>query len=241
MNALSKQTIKRVLVVAPHPDDAEIAIGGMIISLCKHGIDVHVADLTNGEPTPHGTVEIRKRESERASSIMGIQGRYCLQMPNRYLENTLENRNRLACIIRKIRPQIMFMPVKPDEHPDHLAASDIVHGARFEAKLHKTDMPGEPHWVPTLIGYYSPHRKLYDKPNLIFDISDVWDDKAEAISSYESQLKNTPPEGLNFLEKTKAVNGYFGQSIDRKYAEPLKLFDPLNISLINGVFGFFII
>jgi bacillithiol biosynthesis deacetylase BshB1 len=234
MNALNNQKIERVLVVAPHPDDAEIAMGGMIISLCKQGVDVHVADLTNGEPTPHGTAEIRKKESEQASNIMGISKRYCLQMPNRYLENTLEYRNQFACLIREIRPQMMFTPVKPDDHPDHLAASDIVHGARFEAKLHKTDMPGKPHWVPTLIGYYSPHRKLHEKPDMIFDISDFWEGKAEAISSYESQLKNTRPGDLSFLEKTKAVNGYFGQSINCRYGEPFKLFDPLGVYFGDG-------
>lgn len=227
------QKLDKVLVIAPHPDDAEIAMGGLIVSLCKQGVKVELADLTNGEPTPFGSIEIRKKETEQATKIMGLHKRYCLDMPNRYLENNLAYRNKLACLIRITRPQIIFTPVKPDEHPDHLATAELIQGARFEAKLHKTDMPSKPFWVPSMIGYYSPHRRLYEKPDIIYDISDFWEDKSQAISSYESQLKNIS-SGLNLLEKTRTVNSYFGQAINSKYAEPFKLFDPLQIMFSNN-------
>jgi bacillithiol biosynthesis deacetylase BshB1 len=224
--------MKKVMIVAPHPDDAELAMGGAIARMIEAGWDVTVVDLTNGEPTPFGSKELRKQETEKANEILGIKKRLCLDMPNRYLEVTLENRKKLAEVIRLNQPDVLFGPVKPDYHPDHAAAADLIAAARFEAKYHKTDIQGEPHWTPRQYYYYSIHRRNYDKPSFIIDITDYWQQKIEAIGAYQSQLKNVPAEPLAFLERMEAISRYFGQCVGCKYGEPFAGDDPLPIKQI---------
>src|ERR1700736_4221038 len=84
------------LVIAAHPDDAELGAGGAILSLKAHGARVGILDLTDGEPTPHGTPEIRRRETEAASAILGLDWRGNLGLPNRSLIADLDSRRRLA-------------------------------------------------------------------------------------------------------------------------------------------------
>src|SRR5246127_4585598 len=91
------------LVIAPHPDDAELGAGGAILSLKAQGAKVGILDLTDGEPTPHGTPEIRRRETEAASAILGIDWRENLGLVNRALEADLESRRRLAMVLREVR------------------------------------------------------------------------------------------------------------------------------------------
>ena len=93
-----------ILVVAPHPDDAELGMGGAICRFLSEGQRVGILDLTNGEPTPHGSPEIRAKETERASRHLGIEWRQNLGLPNRSLEPTLEARHKLAGVIRQTRP-----------------------------------------------------------------------------------------------------------------------------------------
>ena len=92
-------------------------------------------DLTSGEPTPHGSPEIRARETAAATKILGLDWRENLGLPNRSLEATLENRAKLAGVIRQQRPRWLFAPYWVDAHPDHVAATQLVEAARFWAKL----------------------------------------------------------------------------------------------------------
>ena len=84
------------LVIAAHPDDAEIGVGGTILGFKAQGAKVGVLDLTSGEPTPHGTPEIRARETEAASQILALDWRGNLGLPNRSLVADLEARRHLA-------------------------------------------------------------------------------------------------------------------------------------------------
>src|SRR4029077_17204337 len=88
------------LVVAPHPDDAELGVGGTILLLKAQGASVGVLDLTNGEPTPHGSPEIRQAETEAATRILRLDYRGNLGLPNRSLTADLEARHRLARALR---------------------------------------------------------------------------------------------------------------------------------------------
>src|SRR6516164_6906908 len=133
------------LVIAPHPDDAELGAGGTILLLKSQDASVGVLDLTNGEPTPHGSPEIRQRETAAATALLGLDWRGNLGLPNRFLVADLESRARLAGLLRQQRPRVLFAPYWDDAHPDHVAASALVDAARFWAKLTKTDLPGEPH------------------------------------------------------------------------------------------------
>jgi LmbE family N-acetylglucosaminyl deacetylase len=78
-----------VLLVAPHPDDAELGMGGAIAKFLAEGLAVGVLDLTDGEPTPHGSPEIRRGETAAATKILGLPWRENLGLPNRTLEPTL--------------------------------------------------------------------------------------------------------------------------------------------------------
>src|SRR5690242_15795290 len=98
------------LVIAPHPDDAELGAGGAILLLKAQGARVGVLDLTNGEPTPHGSPEIRQRETEAATAVLGLDWRGNLGLPNRSLVADLEARARLAGVIRHLRPRHLLAP-----------------------------------------------------------------------------------------------------------------------------------
>ena len=166
-----------VLVVAPHPDDAELGMGGAIINFIAQGLQLGILDLTNGEPTPHGSPETRARETEAASAALGLQWRQNLGLPNRSLQATLGAREKLATVIRETRPRWLFAPYWVDAHPDHLAATELVEAARFWAKLTKTEMPGEPHHPERIFHYYCAHLKLAPQPAFVLDISDAWEQK----------------------------------------------------------------
>ena len=85
-----------ILVVAPHPDDAELGMGGAIVKFKAEGFRVGILDLTNGEPTPHGSVELRATETAAASQLLQLDWRENLGLPNRRLEATLEARHQLS-------------------------------------------------------------------------------------------------------------------------------------------------
>src|SRR5262245_15490230 len=95
------------LVVAPHPDDAELGMGGTIVRLLKRGWTVGILDLTSGEPTPLGSLEKRAAETAEATHALGKPWRENLGLPNRSLEPTLENRRAVAAIFRKARPRLL--------------------------------------------------------------------------------------------------------------------------------------
>src|SRR5215470_61149 len=130
------------LVIAPHPDDAELGMGGTIAVLLAQGSRVGVLDLTDGEPTPLGSPEIRRAETEAATAVLGLSWRGNLRLVNRRLEADLDSRARLAGALRQLRPRVLFAPFWEDVHPDHVAASRLIDDARFWAKLTKTDLPG---------------------------------------------------------------------------------------------------
>jgi len=231
-----KTTTKKAMIIAAHPDDAEIGMGGTILAMIDSGWDVIIVDLTNGEPTPFGTIEIRKKETEKANEILGIKKRFCLEMPNRYLTANLENRRKLAETIRVHQPDILFGPVNQDFHPDHIEAAKLIEGARFEAKFHKTDMKGEPWWVPKLYHYFSIHKINYDKPSFIVNITSQWEKKYNAIQAYQSQLQNSSFKNVSFLQKAEVIFQYFGQCINTKFGEPFMNSEPMSISNINQFF-----
>ena len=134
------------------PDDAELGVGGTIVRLIGEGWRVGILDLTSGEPTPLGSLERRKAETDAANKALGDPWRKNLGLPNRSLEPTLENRRALSAVFREVRPRLIFAPYWEDAHPDHIAATKLVEDARFWSKLSKSDIPGSP---------FHPSRILY--------------------------------------------------------------------------------
>ncbi len=213
-----------VLVVAPHPDDAELGAGGAILQMKADGLRVGVLDLTSGEPTPQGSPEIRAQETATASKILQLDWRENLGLPNRKLEATLDARAKLAEVFRKVRPRWLFAPYWVDAHPDHAAATELVEGARFWSKLTKSDLSGEPFHPERIFYYYCVHLRVLAQPAFVLDISDVWEQKLAAIRSYESQfVTGRPVEMPTFLDRLRDQAAYWGWSIGRPYGEPFAL------------------
>lgn len=223
-----------ILVIAPHPDDAELGMGGAILKFLAEGQKVGVLDLTDGEPTPHGSLEIRARETAAATAALGLTWRENLGLPNRSLEPTLEARHQLAGVIRRTRPRWLFAPYWIDAHPDHVAATQLVEAARFWAKLTKSDLPGEPHHPERIYHYYCVHLKLAPQPAFVLDISQQWEQKLAAIRCYESQfITGRPKDSPTFLEQLRDEAAYWGKTIGVRYGEPFASREPLGLASLR--------
>lgn len=218
------------LVVAPHPDDAELGMGGGILKMLSCGWKVGVLDLTDGEPTPHGSPEIRATETDAASKVLGLNWRENLGLVNRSLEATLEAREKLAGVIRRTRPKWLFAPYWVDAHPDHLAATELVEAARFWAKLSKTEMPGKPFHPQRIFNFYCVHLKMHATPAFVLDISEYWDQKLESIRCYESQfIKGRAHLDPQFLDQLRDEAAYWGKTIGVRYGEPYNSREPIGM------------
>ena len=225
-----------ILIIAPHPDDAELGMGGAIGKFKSEGLRVGVLDLTSGEPTPYGSPEIRARETAAATAILGLAWRSNLGLPNRRLEATLEARHQLAGVIRQVRPRWLFAPYWIDSHPDHVAATQLVEAARFWAKLTKCDLPGEPCHPQRLYNYYCVHLKLAPQPAFILDISDFWEQKLAAIRCYHSQfVEGRSPEAPTFLEQLRDEASYWGKTLGVRYGEPYACREPVGLSSMQSL------
>ncbi|MCA9239967.1 MAG: bacillithiol biosynthesis deacetylase BshB1, partial [Planctomycetales bacterium] len=219
-----------VLVIAPHPDDAELGMGGAIVKMLADGWRVGVLDLTSGEPTPHGSPELRRQETAAATKTLGLPWRQNLGLPNRSLEPTLENRAKLAGVIRTERPRWLFAPYWEDAHPDHTAATKLVDDARFWAKLTKTDLPGEPHHPERIYNYYCVHLKQAATPAFVLDISREWETKLASIRAYQSQfITGRPTDPPTFLDKLRDEAAYWGKTIGVAYGEPFHCREPIGM------------
>lgn len=220
-----------VLVIAPHPDDAELGMGGGILKMIADGLKVGVLDLTSGEPTPFGSIEKRTAETQAATRVLGLHWRDNLGLPNRSLEATLEAREKLAGVIRQRRPRWLFAPYWVDAHPDHLAATELVDAARFWSKLTKTEMPGEPFHPQRIFNYYCVHLKMHAQPAFVLDISEFWEQKFESIRCYHSQfIEGREHIEPSFLDQLKNEAAYWGRSIGVAYGEPYTCREPIGMN-----------
>jgi bacillithiol biosynthesis deacetylase BshB1 len=209
------------LIIAPHPDDAELGVGGTIALLLSQGRRVGVLDLTDGEPTPHGSPEIRKQETAAATAVLGLTWRDNLGLINRNLQPDLASRALLAGVLRTTRPRYVFAPYWEDDHPDHVAASALVDAARFWAKLTKTDLPGQPHYPKRIFYYFSVHLRIHPKPSFVLDISAHLETKMNAVSCFRSQLiEGRPSTFPTILDDLRARARYWGWTIGTAYGEP---------------------
>lgn len=209
------------LVIAPHPDDAELGAGATLLSLKAEGARVGILDLTNGEPTPHGSPEIRAEETAAATALLGIDWRGNLGLRNRFLTDDLQSRAMLAGKLRELRPRVLLAPYWEDAHPDHVAASALVDAARFWAKLTKSDLPGEPHYPSRIIYYFSVHLRLHIQPSFVMDVSKHLETKMRIVECYRSQfIEGRPTTPPTILDEIRDVSRYWGWTIGVQYGEP---------------------
>jgi bacillithiol biosynthesis deacetylase BshB1 len=220
------------LVVAPHPDDAEIAMGGTISLLEKEGKKVCVLDLTNGEPTPYGTPEIRASETLAASRILKISLRRNLGLKNREVEDSIENRKLLAGVIRELKPALLFIPYWEDTHPDHVAASKLCESARFYSKFVKSDISHQPWYPRKVIHFFSTHLRVRFNPTFVVDVSSEIEAKMAAIEAYRSQFV-THQANSHILEAIRNESAYWGFMIGAKFGEPFVCRENIKINVQN--------
>lgn len=223
-----------LLVVAPHPDDAEISVGGIIALSRSQGMRVGVVELTSGEPTPHGSLEIRRAETERATQILDLNYRSNLDLPNRSLEANLEARRRLAEVFRETQPKVILAPYWQDAHPDHVAASQLCDDARFWSKLSRSDLAGERFWPPMLLHYFSIHLRIHPAASVVVDITDHIETKMQAVSAWHSQLiQGRSSEHPTVIDDIRDRCRYWGWSIGKSYAEPLSNREQIGIQSLS--------
>lgn len=211
---------RRFLVISPHPDDAELGLGGTILKLKEQGHKVFIVDLTSGEPTPYGTEGRRAREAQRAAEVLGVDARCNLGLENRYLFDTKEARLKLAEVIRIFKPEVLFCPYPEDAHPDHVMASRITEGARFYAKYTKVNLKGKPHYPFYLFYYFCLHIRELPEISFLVDISEEFGQKMKAIRCYRSQFIDNPKNRFVF-NYIKTQNKYLGSLIRVEYAEAI--------------------
>jgi len=225
---MEKPDLLDMLVVAPHPDDAELGMGGAILKMLQLGWKVGILDLTDGEPTPQGSLETRAAETESATRILQVPWRENLGLRNRFVEPTLVARAKLANVFRRVRPRWIFAPYWEDAHPDHVAATQLVEAARFWAKLSKSDLEGERYHPERIFYYYCVHLKHVAQPAFVLDISEQWSAKAKSIAAYESQF-TTGREDLvpSFHDRVRDEAAYWGKMIGTEYGEPFASREPI--------------
>ena len=225
-----------ITIIAPHPDDAELGMGGSIVRFVGQGHAVSIVDITSGEPTPFGDEATRRRESAAANVSLGNPTRINLGLPNRWLEATIDNRIKLAEAIRTHQPDVMFVPYHLDAHPDHLAANLLAQQARFTAKYTKTEMAGSPHYPPRLIYYFCTHLMIDIVPTFVLDISGQIDAKMAAVNCYQSQFYAGRGDKSGAVpEMVRTQNRYFGQRVGVDYAEPFFMQEVLGLSGVDSV------
>ena len=198
-------------------------MGGTIALLASQGHKVHLLDATNGEPTPLGTPEKRALESEAAAKILNVT-RSQLGLPNRQVVHSIEARHRTAAVIRQHRPDWIFLPFPVDAHPDHVAVTRIGEDARFDAKLTKSQIPGDPWYPKRIIYYFCTHLRMNFQPNFCIDISRHMEQKMQAVLAYKSQfVENNSP----VVEMVRTMGRFYGGRIGTDYAEPFFTYEML--------------
>lgn len=226
------------MVFAPHPDDAELGMGATIALLIQQGMKVIVVDMSNGEPTPHGTPELRAKERDAATAALGLapEQRLLLDFPNRTFVHNIEGRHKLAALIRIHKPRWIFAPYMPDAHPDHVAATRLIEDARFDAKLTHIDLPGQPHYPDRVIYYFATHLRVHAAVSFCVEVTGTYERKVRSLEAYQSQFYlNRGEQAGAVVEMLRVRDRYFGTRIGCRYAEPFFLHEPLGLKGLKEI------
>lgn len=183
-----------ILAIGVHPDDVELGCSGTVINEVKLGKKVGVLDLTQGELGTRGTIETRYAEAAASAELMGIHWRGNLKLRDGFFRNDEDSQLKLISTIRKFQPDIVLANALTDRHPDHGRAGRLIADACFLSGLSKIQTldEGKPQerWRPRQILHYL--QDWYHEPDLIIDISDVFDQRMKAIDAYSTQFHTGP-------------------------------------------------
>jgi N-acetylglucosamine malate deacetylase 1 len=231
-----------VLAIAAHRDDVEQTCGGTLLKMAQRGQRIGILDLTQGEMGTRGSAEDRAREAADAARILTAGWRRALDIPDGRVENTWENRLKVASVIRETRPRVVILPHWKGRHPDHYTCSVLGYEACFLAGLSKLDpQPALSNQHPGISGQNSsatklaPHRPFkiiyatlyYDvRPTFVVDISQQFEQKFASILAYKSQFsdqeagKDLFPAHDEIRARVESMARYYGALGGVTYAEP---------------------
>jgi N-acetylglucosamine malate deacetylase 1 len=227
-----------ILAIAAHRDDVEQTCAGTLLKAAQRGQRTGILDLTRGEMGTRGTAEDREREANDAAGILGVSWRRALDIPDGRVENTWENRLKVATAIRETRPRVVILPYWKGRHPDHYTASILGYEACFLAGLAKLGARGQGTGTSTenhAISDLDPHRPYkivyatlyYDiRPTFVVDISDQFEGKFASILAYKSQFgdqeagKEIFPAQQEIRARVDAMARFYGMLGGVTYGEP---------------------
>ena len=229
------------LAFGPHPDDAEIGCGAVLRKMKGLGHRTGIVDMTTGD-LGWGTVEDRLAECAEAAKVLQLDVRENLDLGDGRVEDTFENRCRVAAVIRRHRPQVIFAPYyrlpigRGLGHNDHYKTGEVVANAFNLAHLRKAPVEGEPHQAKALYFYFLPPGTA---ATFVVDVSGQVDDWLRALKCHRSQFANPDrprPENLpNPTDAFVAIARTWGWQIGARYGQaflathPLRVGDPLDL------------
>jgi bacillithiol biosynthesis deacetylase BshB1 len=217
-----------ILAFGAHPDDIELGCGGLIVSEVKQGKKVGLVDLTAGEMGSRGTASIRSDEAKKAAQILGASFRINLDLGDAKFQINEDSLSKIVHLIRIHQPDVVLINAPNDRHPDHGRAAKLVADACFLSGLVKWQYHGihENVWRPRSIYHYMQFYHL--KPDFIYDISEVIEEKIDSIKAHKSQFwdpNSLEPETLiaskQFFDSIKYRAAEFGFQAGFEYGEPL--------------------
>lgn len=227
-----------VIAFGPHPDDAEMGCGGLLLKMKDLGYCTGIVDLTRGELSTNGNIKVRAQEARQATVMLKLDLRYNLGLEDGHIVNDKESRDKVIEVIRKYRPRLAVIPYHRDRHPDHEHAYRLLKDSLFIAGLakFKTLLPAH---RPQAVISYMMHYEF--KPSFTVDITPYFDTKMEAIKCYRSQLYSdyekeaeTRLSSAYFMEVLNTRNKCHGLKIKAGYGEPfyaeyhMKVDDPVS-------------
>ncbi|SHG16026.1 bacillithiol biosynthesis deacetylase BshB1 [Cnuella takakiae] len=218
-----------LLAIGVHPDDVELGCSGVLIKERMRGKKVGIVDLTEGELGTRGTVETRYAEAAEAGRIIGVSARENLRMRDGFFRNDEEHQMKLIAALRKYQPDIVIGNVLEDRHPDHGRAGHLIYDACFLSGLRQVktyDDAGneQEKWRPKYLLHYIQDR--FYEPDVIVDISDVWEERLQSILAYRTQFhdpNSSEPQTYisspEFLDAITARARMLGKRIGVRFAE----------------------
>lgn len=237
-----------ILAIAAHRDDVEQTCGGTLLKMAQLGYRTGILDLTQGEMGTRGSAEDRRQEAEEAATILQVSWRLALDIPDGRVENTWENRLKVARVIREQRPRVLILPYWQGRHPDHYTASILGYEACFLAGLAKLNPAAESGHVEghglsraekeankTAAGALPPHRPFkiiyatlyFDvRPTFVVDITDQFETRFQSLMAYKTQFsdqeagKDLFPAQAEIRSRIEAMARFYGLLGGVTYAEP---------------------
>lgn len=213
---------ERLLVIAPHPDDEILGVGGLIAKHAEAGDAVTVLTVAGHRP-PLYTEETYQRtvqEAKAAHAVVGVSTSVFLDLPATLLgaEPIHVFNTRILEVVKTTSPSIVLLPY-PDRHVDHrqvfeaamVATRPVGIGASIRI-VAAYETLSETHWN-------APHIEPNFIPNWVCDISRQLERKQAALRCYESQISAFP--GPRSVEAVVALAAFRGTQAGFAYGEGL--------------------